>query len=164
MIRTFYILFLFLSATGFAFAQNKAVDSFISKYSDKDGFKAVVMNDPASLILKNQSGEKAEVTKDLLKGIKTIKALTYKCENNKLSDDGKAFSSELTKFNPGDGFTELMSMKEGKNFVKSLVHKQGEKINEFVMVVAGESESTLIWINGDIDLQKIANIGKILKF
>lgn len=158
MTKILYIIFFFIFSISFAFSQNKSVDSFFSKYSDIEGFKAVVMNDPASVL----SGDEAELTKDLLKGINTIKALTYKSPG-KLSDDGKNFSSELSKFNAGEGFSEIMSLNEGRSKIKSLIKKSGDKVSEFIMIVAGESESTLIWINGDINLQNVSSIGRMLQ-
>lgn len=163
MIRFFYILFLFSFLITQGFAQNRAVDAVISKYSSVDGFKSVIMSDPASVLMQNESGENAELSKDLLKGIKTIKALSYKSIPGKVSDEGKNFNNEIRKFNAGDGFTEIMSLSEGNSKVKSLVHKSGDKVTEFVMIVSGENEAALIWINGDINLQNVINIGKILQ-
>ncbi len=163
MNKLLYILFFFLFSIMVAFSQNKNIDALFGKYSNLTDFKAVVMNDPASVILQNESGEVAEANKDLFKGIKTIKALTYKNTLDKVSQDGKNFSSDLTKFNAGDGFTEVMSLNDGHSKVKSMIRKSGDKVTEFIMVVAGESESTVIWINGDINLQNVANIGRMLQ-
>jgi hypothetical protein len=81
----------------------------------------------------------------------------------KVSDEGKNFSSEIAKINAGEGFIEIMSLNEGRSKVKSLIRKSGDKVVEFIMVVAGENESTLIWMNGDINLQNVTNIGRILQ-
>lgn len=143
-------------------AQNKAVDGVINKYSDADGFKAVSINDPGNMIAKNESGNNAEVAKNMLDGIKTIKSLSYKPVSDKVSELGKSFNNELEKFNPGDGFVEIMSLTEGKSKIKSLIRKNGEKVTEFVMIVSSDNESTLIWLNGDINLKNVSNIGKIL--
>jgi len=159
-----YILFIFLSFSLTLNAQNKSIDALISKYSDMDGFKAVVMNDPANVIMQNESGEEADLAKDLLKGIKIIKIVSYKPVAGKVSDNGKNFSSEIAKLSLGDGFTEIMSLNEGKSKIRSMIRKSGEKVSEFVMIVAGETESTIIWLNGEINLQNVGNIGKILQF
>jgi len=163
MIRYLYILFISLLFTISAFSQNKSVDAIFGKYSDLDGFKAVVMNDPGSVLMQSESGEEAELSKDLLKGIKTIKALTYKASQGKVSDEGKNFSAELAKFNAGEGFNEIMSVNEGRSKIKSIIRKSGDKVTEFIMVVAGDGESTIIWINGDINLQNVSKIGRILQ-
>lgn len=155
-----FVTFLF---TVSLFSQNKSVDALFGKYSNLDDFKSVVMNDPASVLQQSGNGSSNELTKDLLKGIETIKALTYKPEKGKVSDAGKNFSSELSKFSAGDGFVEIMSVNEGKSKIKSLIRKSGDKVTEFIMLVAGESESTLIWINGDINLKNVSNIGRILQ-
>jgi hypothetical protein len=163
MNKLIYILFFFLFTILVAFSQNNNVDSFFEKYSNLSDFKAVVMNDPASVIMQNESGDEADISKDLLKGIKTIKALTYKSAKDKVSPDGKNFSSELAKFNAGEGFTEIMSLNEGHSKIKSIIRKSGDKVTEFIMIVAGANESTLIWINGDINLKNVANIGRLLQ-
>lgn len=158
----FYIIFFFFTLINILNAQNKAVDDLISKYTDKEGFKAVVMNDPASVILQNKSGDEANLAKEMLKGIKTIKTISYN-SIGKANDNCKKFNSDILKFNPGENFVELFSINEGKTKIKSLVRKSGEKVTEFVMLIADENEPTIIWLNGDINVSNISNIGKILK-
>ncbi|MBX3043498.1 MAG: DUF4252 domain-containing protein [Candidatus Kapabacteria bacterium] len=162
MIKYLYILFIF-SFTFSVYSQNRAVDTFFGKYGNAQDFKSVIMNDPASVLMQNESGEAAELGKEMLKGINTIKALSYKPSKGNLSEEGKNFVNELAKFQATDGFAEIMSINEGKNTVKSMVKKSGDKVVEFIMIVAGESESSLIWINGDINLQNVANIGRMLQ-
>lgn len=164
MVKLIYIFIITIFSVCSLMAQNKPVDALFNKYSDSEGFKAVIMNDPASVLKQNETGESADVIRDLLRGIRTIKALTYKSTQGKVSDNGKNFSSELAKFNAGDGYSEIMSLNEGRSKVKSIVRKTGDKFTEFIMVIAGESESTLIWIEGDnINIQNVSNIGKILQ-
>lgn len=160
--KILFYIFLILFSINSVFSQNKAVDAIINKYSDNDGFKAVSMNDPAVMIAQNESGNAAEVAKNMLEGIKTVKTISYKGSGGKLSDQGKNFISEIEKFSPGDNFNEIMSLNEGKSKIRSLIRKSGDKVNEFVMIVSSDTESTLIWLNGDINLKNVSNIGKIL--
>lgn len=158
----FYIIFFFFSISFILNAQNKAVDEIFNKYADSEGFKAVVMSDPASVLLKNKSNEESELARDLLKGIKTIKTIAYKPDEGKPNQKGKNFCRDIAKFNPGNSFTEIFSLNEGKVRIKSMVNKSGDKVSEFVMIISGENESTLIWLNGDINVQSIGNIGRLL--
>jgi len=153
-------MFLLLTS---AFAQNRNVESLLSKYKDKEGIKVVSMSDPGVFIAERESAQNAEAVKSILDGIKTIKTISFKTTGAKSNEVGKNFSVELEKFNPGDGFSEIMSLTEGKSKIKSLIRKNGDKVSEFIMIVAGESESTLIWLNGDINLKNVREIGKILK-
>ena len=162
MNRFLYIVIVFLFCSIGLSAQNRVIDGFMAKYSNTAGFSSVSMNEP-SIIMQNETGDEAEIGKDMLKGIETIKSLTYKPVQGKVSDEGKSFSSEIAKINAGEGFIEIMSLNEGRSKVKSLIRKSGDKVVEFIMVVAGENESTLIWMNGDINLQNVTNIGRILQ-
>jgi len=58
-----------------------------------------------------------------------------------------------------------MDVNEGNTIVKFLIRKETKgKISEFLMLVSEDNGGTLIWITGDLDLNKIKRLSKDLNF
>ncbi|HRP02474.1 MAG TPA: DUF4252 domain-containing protein [Candidatus Kapabacteria bacterium] len=162
MIHKYTILFfiLFVSLTD-VIAQNKNIERIINNYSKLDGFTSVQIKDPAKT-LPNMNKDKSKELKDLLEGVEIIRVL--KMDKNKVSSEtSNKFINEVSSFNPGDGFKELLSVKESGNFVKMHIKEAANKNVSDLLMVAGENKQvTLIWFNGKLDLEKLQKSAAIL--
>ncbi len=162
MINKTTILFLvFLLLTANMFAQNKNIERMISNYANKDGFSTVQIKEPAKT-LPSMNKQKSKELKDLLDGVDMIKVL--KMDRKKVSKDvNDKFTYEVNSFNPGEGFKELLSVKEGGSFVKMHIKESANKdVSDLLMIAGEESQVTLIWFYGKLDLEKLQKSASIL--
>lgn len=162
MINKTTILFLvFIMLTGSIFAQNKNIERIISNYAKQDGFSSVQIKEPAKT-LPSMNKQKSQELKDLLSGVDMIKVL--KMDRTKVSKDmNTRFSNEVTSFNPGEGFKELLSVNEGGSFVKMHIKENAKKdVSDLLMIAGEDSQVTLIWFNGKLDLEKLQKSASIL--
>lgn len=146
-----------------AIAQPKGVIDIFNKYSGKEGFTSITLDDPSSMISEiTEKGDKQGL-KNLLEKTQGIRILSYQ-DKNKKSNLGKEFENDLKSMLPIEGFKEFLSVNEEGKLVKML-NKKGSKddTNEFLMIVINEGESVLIWIQGNINKKDIEKIDKIFK-
>lgn len=155
---TFFIAYSF-----FAIAQPKSVIDIFNKYSGKEGFTSITLDDPSSMISEIPAKGDKQGLKNLLEKTQGIRILTYH-EKDKKSNLGREFVNDLKSMLPIEGFKEFLSVNEEGKLVKML-NKKGTKddTNEFLMLVINEDESVLIWIQGNINTKDIEKIDKIFK-
>lgn len=162
MINKLTILTLILIAfSSLIFAQNRNIERIISTYSKQDGFSSVQIKEPAKT-LPSMNKQKSNELKDLLTGVEMIQVL--KMDRKKVSKDlNTRFSNEVNSLNPGEGFKELLSVNEGNSFVKMHIKESANKdVSDLLMIAGEESQVTLIWFNGKLDLEKLQKSAAIL--
>lgn len=152
MKRVFLIGLLLVIAPLIAFSQSKDISSIFDKYSSKKGFVVVNLNSPASMPGMNKSSKP-------LKDIGSMKILSLDDDEKASQSDINSFKADLKKINTS-GYLEFMSVKESGSSVKMLYKKSGEKIVEFLMIVVGDDDSTLIWMSGSMTLDDLGKLGK----
>jgi hypothetical protein len=137
-------------------AQPGLINKIFDKYDGKDGFTSVMLTDPAQLM-----GN--DLSKSLAKGIKNLKEfklLTFDPGNKKNLKMGKEFANEIKKLDNIPDYKSFLSVNSEGTFVRMYFKKTGEKVTEFLMVVSSEEEeSVLIWITGELDLNKLGKMG-----
>ncbi|MFP4470553.1 MAG: DUF4252 domain-containing protein, partial [Bacteroidales bacterium] len=57
-------------------------------------------------------------------------------------------------------YTELMTVKENNELVRFMIRKDGENINELLLLLNQGDEAGFISITGNIDLKSIAKLSK----
>lgn len=154
----FFLFFVFISSS---FAYNKNIEKLIDSYANVEGFSSVKIKEPAKT-LPNMNKQQSNALKDLLEGVDMIRVL--KMDKNKASKEiNEKFSNEVNSFKPGDGFKELLSVKEAGTFVKMHIKESATKDVTDLLMIAGEnSQITLIWFNGKLDLEKIQKSASLL--
>ena len=137
-------------------AQNSAVDKLFDKYAGEDGFTSVTITKAMFSLFSNiESSEEDDFLKATSQ-LDNIKILTAERKVAGLSFY-KILSKELNGFKD---YEELMVVKEKNSNVKFLLKRKGKIITEFLMVVSGGGDNTIICISGKIDLKTIAKISK----
>ena len=100
--------------------------------------------------------EELEQIKELTEQLEGIRVLSFEPGDDY---DGPVVNlyEEVMKDLP-KSYVELMSVKDGGEDVKFLIHKKGKKIKELLLLVEEGNSSTAISITGMLDMK---NIGKI---
>jgi len=142
-------------------AEDSKVSKFFDKYSDIDGITYVSVG---SL---NAKLDNAEIN-GIMKNINSIKILTgHKFGKGKKGRGDKAGKSinlynEAVKQLPLKDYEQFLEVKESGTNVKMLYKSVKGKANEFLMLIKEEGESTIIWIDGMIELKDLSKIPHML--
>ena len=99
--------------------------------------------------------------KELTSNLNSIKILT--ADSLMEVRNGGKFQKELMQILPKTNYKELMIIKEGKQDIRFLIREEKNKISELVMIVTGQGEPVLIFLEGDINLKNISKLSKSMK-
>lgn len=147
----------------FSVAAQSPTDELFEQYGSKDGFTTVhVTKELFSLFAEiSQESEDAEVQEinDVVSNLDYIRILMFDGSDSTNNDLLEDFKSALNKVQLKD-FTELMTVREGDEMVKFMIHKEGKKIKELLLLINQPDEAGFISITGDIDLKSIAKLSK----
>lgn len=133
-------------------AQNKAVDEFFDKYSEREGFTTVSIS---GKLLSLFAGKDAGKEGDLINRLSSIRILSV---SDSLMNLNFNFYKELAGKLNLSVYEELMAVKEGKDETKFLIMQKGERISELLVISGGPGNNSLISIRGDLDLKSISEL------
>ena len=157
------ILTVALIATGFNARAQSPTDDLFDKYGAKDGFTTVhVTKELFSLFAEiADESDEADVQEinNVIKGLEHIRILMYDGSDETDVQTVADFKKQLENVQLNN-FTELMTVKEGDEMVKFMIHKNGKKIKELLLLINQPMEAGFISITGDIDLKSIAKLSK----
>ncbi|MBE0637856.1 MAG: DUF4252 domain-containing protein [Bacteroidales bacterium] len=153
-----------VSTSGIALAQNTTNNMF-KKYGSGDGFTVVSINkDLFTLLLEiGQETDAQEISEvqEVIKGLETIKILMY--DANKGTDPSflPKFKEELDAMKLNE-YSELMMVREQDDIVRFMIRKDGEIINELLLLISQPDEAGFVSITGNINIKSIAKISRTM--
>jgi hypothetical protein len=149
----FYIL-IALPAAGFA--QESQVDSFIKKYSGKQGFTTITFTKEMFELYRNSGNSTQDKgSANASAGINSMKMLTVSSDTTIRAN----FSKELRAILPKNKYKELMVIQDGNSTITFLVRQEGKMIKEFIMTIDGASP-LLIYMEGDMDIDQLSKLSE----
>lgn len=135
-------------------SQNNAIDKLFSTYADSDDFTSVFIN--AKMFNSFTGSENADEVDNVLSSIKGLHILTTSKNTMKFFDTAK---SKLFD----NSYEELMRVKDGNSKVLFFVKdSNGNVAKELILLVGEENESVLMSFTGNIDLDNISKLGKVM--
>lgn len=155
-------LIILLMVPVLVFSQKSPLNTLFDKYSGQEGYTSVHITKYMFQLFAEISNDKEDKEfKDVTSKLDAIKILA-------LSDDAtesqkKSFKSELIKNLPKSQYKDLMIIREGKKVVTFMIKEDGSKISELVMFVDENDKSTLLYLDGDINLKSISKLSKSMK-
>ena len=142
--------------------QSSPTDALFEKYSGQEGYTTVHISQELFGMLAqidDQGDAKTKEVKEALSKLEFIRILMLEdCDN---PSQLESFKEELRQFETED-FKELMIVKEKGEEVKFLARKNGEMIEELLLVIDSEDEAGFISIFGDIDMNTISKISSTM--
>jgi hypothetical protein len=139
------------------YAQGDAIAKFFAKYQDDETFTQVKVSQKMFGLFTNMDVEKPE-DKEVLDAISKIQGLRVLAKHE--TRDSRTLYKEALAAIPS-GYEELMSVRDKDKDMKFYIKEiSAGKIGELVMVMGGNDEFMLLTLFGEIDLKKIAHIGK----
>ena len=146
-----------LAGVSSVYAQNGDLTKFFDKYADNDDFTKIVVTGRMFSLMADVAAddEDAQELLSAASGIEGLKVL----QSDKV--DGIKMYKDLYGKLTSSGYEELMSISEGnEQEIKFVIKEKDKLITEMVMISGGESEFALIYLYGNIDLQKIVKLAK----
>ena len=139
------------------YAQGDAIAKFFAKYQDDETFTQVKVSQKMFGLFTNMDVDKPE-DKEVLDAISKIQGLRVLAKHE--TRDSRTLYKEALAAIPSN-YEELMSVREKDKDMKFYIKEiSSGKIGELVMVMGGNDEFMLLTLFGEIDLKKIAHIGR----
>jgi len=139
------------------YAQGDAIAKFFAKYQDDETFTQVKVSQKMFGLFTNMEVDKPE-DKEVLDAISKIQGLRVLAKHE--TRDSRTLYKEALAVIPSN-YEELMSVRDKDKDMKFYIKEiSAGKIGELVMVMGGNDEFMLLTLFGEIDLKKIAHIGK----
>jgi len=156
------IMLIVLLSPVWLLAQNSQLSKFFDKYSGQEGYTSVYITKYMfELFAKISDEQEDKEFKELTSNLNSIKILT--ADSLMEVRNGGKFQKELLRILPKTDYKDLMIIKEGKQDIRFLIREEKSKITELVMIVTGEDDPVLMFLEGDINLKNISKMSKSMK-
>ena len=139
------------------FAQESALNNFYEKYSGKEGYVSVYITEFTFQLFKQvESAQEGEDFENVVTKLKGIKMLTPDSVNR------STFLNDLRAALPKNQYKDMMVVRDGPSTIRFMLREEKSKITEFIMTIEGEDSPFLLFLEGDIDLNEIAKLSKMM--
>lgn len=140
-------------------AQNDAIAKYFSKYAGNGKFSHVVISGKMfSMINQIKIGADDE-NKEIIEALGKIKGVKVLFSREDV--DGETMYKEALGLIDGEGYEELMSVREDEKDIKFMIKEKNNKIHELFMIIGADRDFGLLSIIGDgIDLDALYKLSK----
>lgn len=138
-------------------AQNDAINRFFNQYMEDERFTVVFVSPKMfSLVSKiSTDDDDWEKFREAIGGLTGLRVLTADSITT-----GLAMYKEALAKVPTAEYSELLTVRDGKENVRIWVKDSGNIINELLLLVGAPDEFVLLSLTGAIDLDKISELSK----
>lgn len=139
-------------------AQQSAINTIFKQYAEDDRFTAIYVSEAMFSLFGDIEVEKEEDQQilDIVSGLKELHVLTTEASN------GLKLYEEANRKIDVSNYTPLLTVKDEGDNVRIYIKKNGKLIDELLLLVGSTDEFVLLSLVGEIDLQKIANLSKVM--
>jgi hypothetical protein len=140
-------------------AQNDAISRFFSKYAEEERFTSVFISPKMfQLIAKIETDDEDwNNIRDVVKDLGGLRVLTA----DSISDGVALYKEALSKV-PQAEYSELLTVRDGKENVRIWTKDSGSIIEELLLLVGSPDQFVLLSFTGKINLDKISTLSKSL--
>ena len=155
------IIILITVCVGFsANAQNDVVTKLFDDYYDDENFTKISVSSKMFELFTNiEPGDEDE--EEILDAVSKLKGLKVIAADS-IGNSKELYTNAVKKVS-GNGYEELMEVKDAKENMKFMIKEKDGLINELVMVVGGNESFIIMSLFGEIDLKKISKLSKSMK-
>ncbi len=159
MKKSLFLLPLYFLAVMPLQAQNDAITRFFEKYMDDERFTVVfVAPKMFQLVSKIETDDEDwNKVRDIVKDLGGLRVLTADS-----IADGLSFYKDALSRVPQSEYSELLTVRDGKENVRIWTKDSGNIIEELLLLVGSPDEFTMLSFTGKIDLDKISGLSKSL--
>jgi len=134
-----------------ALAQNSAIDKVFRKYGDRDGFTVVTISKGLLKMVANMDDD--HESRDFLSRVHQIKILATEDNNS----DINLYDEVLSDLDKKD-YEELMTAKSNGEEVLILAKKDGDILEELIILVGGKDDNALVYISGKMNMKDLSRL------
>lgn len=135
-----------------ALAQNSAVDKVFRKYENREGFTVVTISKGLLKMVANMDDDRE--SQDFLSRIHSIKILALEDTH---TQDINLYDEVLTELDKKD-YEELMTAKSNGEEVLILAKKDGDLLEELIILVGGKDDNALVYISGKMNMKDLSKL------
>ncbi len=159
MKKSMFLLPLFLLVASLAQAQNDAITRFFDKYTEDERFTVVYISPKMFQMVSKIETDDEEWNKvrEVIKDLGGLRVLTADSIGN-----GVALYKEALGKVPTNEYSELLTVRDGKENVRIWTKDSGNIIHELLLLVGSPDEFVLLSFTGNIDLDKISRLAKTM--
>jgi hypothetical protein len=145
-----------------SWAQSSKLDKLFDRYSGQQGFTSLhITRHLFNLFKKVETAQQGKEFDEAITSLRSIKLLVADSTTN------AAMNYTLIRDVLGslkrDAYTELMVFQQnGRETITVLIREEGPVIQEFLMTIDSPNEAVFIFLEGNIDLEKIARLSKTM--
>ena len=155
------VIFMFLGLFAFNVqAQNNAISKHFSKFQRDTSFtKVTVTSRMFSLFTEIDAEDEDE--EEILAAMAKLKGIKALVKNNHDNSKNLYFAAVETIEKDG-GYEELMTVEDAGENVQFMIRDDGDKISELLMIIGGNENFMVMTLYGEIDLNSIAKLSRVL--
>lgn len=131
-----------------ALAQNSAIDKVFKKYEDREGFTVVTISRGLMKMVANADDDRE--SQEFLSRIHEIKILAEEEHTSGVN----LYDEILTQLNKKD-YEELMTAKSSDEEVLMLAKKNGDIVEELIILVGGKEDNALVYLSGKLNMKDL---------
>lgn len=157
------IIFLFIGlfAISCLQAQNNAISKHFSKFQRDTSFTKVTVTSRMFSLFTEIEAEDAD-EEEILAAMAKLKGIKALVKNN--SDNSKKLYFDAVDVIQNDGgYEELMTVEDAGENVQFMIREEGDQISELLMIIGGNENFMVMTLYGEIDLNTIAKLSRVLK-
>lgn len=132
-------------------AQNSAIDKVFKKYGDRDGFTVVTISKGLLKMVANMDDDRE--SQDFLGRVHEIKVLADEHHHTGIN----LYDEVLSDLNKND-YEELMTVKSEGEEVLMLAKKDGDILEELIILVGGSDDNALVYISGKMNMKDLSKL------
>lgn len=159
MKKCLFLLPLFLLAASQIQSQNDAITRFFSKYADDERFTVVYISPKMFQMVSKIETDDPDWNnfREVIHDLGGLRVLT----SDSIADGTALYKEALTKV-PVNEYSELLTVRDGKENVRIWIKDKGNTIEELLLLVGSPDEFVMLSFTGKIDLDKISTLSKSL--
>lgn len=161
MKRYIFSLVLVLFAVQFTYAQD--LNKFMSEFSEIEGAEKQVV-DREMLNMSMNAAMEADSTGELkskmppfMQKIESIEVVSIEEYKPEVKD---MFMKEFDNFNDGNGYTTLLTVKDGEDNVRIISYKEGDKNTAVFILVLDDEDAVIVKMSGELNESDLEDIIK----
>ena len=146
----------------FSWAQASELDKMFDRYSGQKGFTSLhITRHLFDLFKKAETAQQGKEFDEAVTSLRSIKLLVADSITNAAMN--YSLIRDVLRSLNRDAYTELMVFQQnGRETITVLIREEGPVIQEFLMTIDSPKEAVFIFLEGNIDLEKIARLSKTM--
>lgn len=155
-------IFVFIGLFAFNLsAQNNAISKHFTQFQRDTNFTKISVTSRMFSLFTEIEAEDAD-EEEILAAMSKLKGIKALVKNNS-DNSNNLYYDALETIQKDGGYEELMTVEDAGENIYFTIREEGNKISELLMVIGGKQNFMVMTLFGEIDLNSIAKLSRVLK-